>query len=381
MAPLMELLEKLSSGPQGMLLGALIGVIISAVFEDHLVRYRQRFTRAVGRMSGKIRNRVLRRDQAQADTFSIGGVRTPIHIVEGDGAQVIDEQRMSVIVNHEFAALPDDFRPWTEEIAAEQEERSGRGEQAFWNGPNYAVEGLSISRSALDELPEICLRLKESDYFSFLATQQLDREFPDGTTPRNRYLQENDPENVPTFMSCSFGTNVALVTADNQLIVARRSHRVGSRPNLWSSSANEGLSRQLDSDGRSAPDIYRVMRRGVDEELSISREEYRLELLAITVERHVHQWGAFFTGTLHTLTGSDVLARRSRGVPDKWESAELRLVPFTPASVFTFVAQEYKKGTLTPHLPVLVYLALVRRYGQRAVERNALGVLRRHGLA
>lgn len=251
----------------------------------------------------------------------------------------------------------------------------------FWYGPNYAVEGLSISRSTLDELPELCLRLKESDYFSFLATQQLDREFPDGTTPRGRYLQHEDPEDVPTFMSCSFGTNVALVTADNQLVVARRSHRVGSRPNLWSSSANEGLSRQLDSDGRTAPDIYRVMRRGVEEELSIGREEYRLELLAISVERQVHQWGAFFSGSLHGLTGNDVLGRRGRGVPDKWESSEIRLIPFNIASVFTFIAQETKSGEITPHLPVLLYLALVRRFGSRAVEREGLRVLKRHGLA
>ena len=62
---MMELLEWLSSGPQGMIVGALIGVIISAVFEDRLVRYLQRFTSAVGRMTGKTRSRVLRRDQAQ----------------------------------------------------------------------------------------------------------------------------------------------------------------------------------------------------------------------------------------------------------------------------------------------------------------------------
>lgn len=67
------------------------------------------------------------------------GLHPPPYTVEGDGTQVIDEQRVSVMVDHRFAELPSEIKPWVGEIAAEQAARKRRGEQSFWNGPTYAV--------------------------------------------------------------------------------------------------------------------------------------------------------------------------------------------------------------------------------------------------
>ena len=124
-------------------------------------------------------------------------------------------------------------------------------------------------------------------------------------------------------MCSSFGTNAAVLTADNFFIFAKRSAQVGSRPNVWSSSANEALSRDLDNRGRSVPNLYDVMRRGIKEELAIDEEEYKLEMLIVQIEMETHQWGASWLAKLHDLTGEDVIARRRRGVADKWEHSEL----------------------------------------------------------
>jgi hypothetical protein len=54
--------------------------------------------------------------------------------------------------------------------------------------PTYAVAGLSVDRYGIDEAPAVSLRLRESDYFTFLATQRLDRVLPDDRTGRHASL-------------------------------------------------------------------------------------------------------------------------------------------------------------------------------------------------
>jgi hypothetical protein len=215
------------------------------------------------------------------------------------------------------------------------------------------------------------------DYGNFLASQQLDRRFGDGTTPRSRYLEpyRGNPLEVPDFMSSSFGTNAAVLTADGYFIFCKRSAQVGSRPNVWSSSANEALSRTLDNRGRSAPNLYDVMRRGIKEELAIDQEEYILEMLIVQIETELHQWGASWLAILHDLTGEDVIARRLRGVADKWEHSELKLVYAEPENVLQFIQEKISAGEMAPQLP-LYFFALVRRYGRRRVERAAKKIFR-----
>jgi hypothetical protein len=227
----------------------------------------------------------------------------------------------------------------------------------------------------IDESPEICLRLAHGDYYTFLASQQFDRRFADGSTLRSRYLDPNDPRAAPAFMCCSFGTNVAVVTSDNLLVVQRRAQCVGSQPGTWSSSANEALSRQLDSRGRTAPNLYDVMRRGIAEELSISQSEYHLEMLAFNIDTQRLQWGALFVALLHELTGEEVLQRRSRGVPDKWEHDHVEFVRFEIEPVVRRLLRADRRDRWSSVGPPLFYLALVRRYGRATVERRAARIL------
>ena len=136
------------------------------------------------------------------------------------------------------------------------------------------------------------MTLEQSDYYTFLATQQLDRPLPDGKTPRQLYLDNVDVTSIPSFMSSSFGTYVAVITADNLALFSRRSGAVGAFPGRWDASANEALSRSLDSSGRTPPNLYDVARRGLCEELALCPTDYRIELLAFNIARHSNQWGA-----------------------------------------------------------------------------------------
>ena len=306
----------------------------------------------------------------RTEAFRWGPFWTPVIIVEGDGANVVAEDSVRVIVDRQKMDLPPELESWKEEVEADQEARRRRGDSHFWNGKSYAIDKVTISRKIDTEEPIVFLRLRHCDYYTFLATQQFDRAFPDGTTLRSRYLDERDPFSVPAFMSSSLGTNIAVITADQQLIFSRRSRTVGSHPGYWNSSANEALSRDIDSAGRNSPNLYDVARRGLREELTLEAGEYRLDMLALTVD-HRNQWGALFVAELLSVTGQEFLARRSRGVADKFEHDGHHLEPFDTYSVVKFMFAPERRDLWAPTAPALFFLTLVSRFGRLSVEQDS----------
>jgi hypothetical protein len=303
-------------------------------------------------------------------------LRTTVLIVEGDGQQVIDEQAVRVMVDPTDVILPDDVARLRQEVIEQQDTRRQAGLQGHWNGPSYAVVGLSIERNGIDESPGACLQLRSADYFTFLATQQLDRELDDGQTLRAKYLDPCPPTRPPDFMSASFGVYVAVITADDMVVFAKRSTNVGAFPGCWDASANEALSRSLDSHGRTPPSLYDVARRGLHEELGLDRAEYRLELLAFNIDRGTNQWGSMFAAFLHDVTSSDVADRRARGVADKWEHEEIDFARFTINDVIGYLLRSDRRTCWTPVAPALYYLTLARRFGRNKVERQAARTIR-----
>src|SRR5262249_41711037 len=151
--------------------------------------------------------------------------------------------------------VPSEVQAWRQEIADEQDRLKSEGRKHSWNGPTYALEGFVVGRQGVDENPEATLRLSDSDYYTYLAAQQLDRTMRDGKTLREKHLAPFEFSQIPPFMLCSFGTNMVVVTADDYVLFSMRSHRVRGNEGTWSVSANEALSRSLDSRGRSAPNL------------------------------------------------------------------------------------------------------------------------------
>ncbi|TXR96657.1 hypothetical protein EAO73_33505 [Streptomyces sp. col6] len=309
-------------------------------------------------------------------TFSLGPLRTDALIVEGDGERAIPAGNVRIEVLDEETELPQEMAGWRDEIEKESAGARDDGRTPPWNGPRYAVESLDVSRAASDERPEVRLRLRPTDYYTFLAAQQLDRAFADGTSPRSRYLDPDDVLRAPAFLQCSFGVNVAVVTADDSLLVTRRSGRVRMAPDLWNSSVNEGLARHIDSEGGNTPDLFAVARRGMREELSVEPEDYTLELLAFVLDVGRRQWGVHFCARLRDLTGADLRARMSRGVADRWEAGRIDYVPFRPVPVIGYLLDPERVGHWAPVAPSLFHLALVRAHGRAAVERAVAQVVR-----
>ncbi|MGX4690956.1 hypothetical protein JNUCC63_17520 [Streptomyces sp. JNUCC 63] len=356
-------------------MGAVIGMLFAVLFQQPLQDAWYRLRR---RSTSAIRSLGRREESGPAwRTFSLGPLQTSALIAEGDGESPIPPETVYVHVLDDEVELPSDMLSWRDEIAAESEHLRAEGRTPLWNGPRYAVESFDISRTALDERPEVHLRLRPTDYYTFLAAQQLDRRLPDGSTPRSRYLNPDEPLKAPPFLQCSFAVNVAVVTADDMLVVSQRSDRVRMAPGVWNSSVNEGLSRHIDSSGRSAPDLHAVSRRGMREELSLEPHEYSLDLLAFVLDIEKRHWSGHFYAKLKDLKSSDLQARMSRGVADRWEHQTIDYVPFRPAAVVRYMLRNDRVHRWAPLAPALFHLSLVHAYSRTLVERVEAQVIRR----
>ncbi|MFC9705083.1 hypothetical protein ACFTWD_30820 [Streptomyces sp. NPDC056943] len=358
------------------IVGAILGVVFATLFQQWT---QDLWFKVRRRSAGVVRSLTYRQEPGRAwAAFSLGPLHTPALIVEGDGDRGIAPESVHVQVLEGDAELPDEMVEWRDEIEAEENRAAEAGERRpVWNGPRYAVESVEVSRTALDEQSEVHLRLRPTDYYTFLAAQQLDRRLPDGTTPRGRYLDPDAPLTSPAFLQCSFATNIAVVTADHLLVVSRRSDRVRMAPGLWNSSVNEGLSRHIDSAGRNAPDLHSVARRGMREELAIEPHEYTLTLLAFVLDVSKRHWSAHFYARLTDLTGEQLQARMGRGVADRWEHGTIEYVPFRTADVTRYLLTPERLHRWAPLAPSLFHLALVHVHGRASVERAEAQVLRR----
>ncbi|MGW0467991.1 hypothetical protein ACWDX6_22425 [Streptomyces sp. NPDC003027] len=356
--------------------GAILGVVFATLFQQWTQDVWFRIRR---RSAGVVRSLTFRERQGRAwSTFSLGPLHTSALIVEGDGDRAIAPESIHVQVLDGEIALPEEMAGWRDEIEAEEARASAAGERApVWNGPRYAVESLEVSRTALDERSEVHLRLRPTDYYTFLAAQQLDRRLPDGSTPRSRYLDPEEPLTAPAFLQCSFGVNIAVVTSDHLLVVSRRSDRVRMAPGVWNSSVNEGLSRHIDSAGRNAPDLYAVARRGMREEMSLEPHEYTLSLLAFVLDVDKRHWSAHFYARLGDMTGDQLQSRLSRGVADRWEHQSIEYVPFRSADVARYLLRPDRIHRWAPVAPALFHLALVHVHGRASVERAEAQAVRR----
>ncbi|GGY25672.1 hypothetical protein [Streptomyces omiyaensis] len=358
------------------ILGAILGVVFATLFQQWTQDVWFKVRR---RAAGKVRSLTYRAADGGAwGTFSLGPLRTSALIVEGDGERPIAPEAVHVRVMDGEVELPAELAPWRAEIEAEEARASAAGERRpVWNGERYAVEAVEVTRTPPDEASEVHLRLRPTDYYTFLAAQQLDRRLPDGSTPRGRWLDPDAPLTAPAFLQCSFGVNVAVVTSDDLLVINRRGDGVRTAPGLWNSSVNEGLARPTDSAGRHAPDLHAVARRGMREELSLEPHEFTLSLLAFVLDVDARMWSAHFYARLTGMTGEELRARTGRGVADRWEHSATEYVPFRTADVARHLLAPERRHRWAPLAPALFHLALVHVHGRASVERAEAAAVRR----
>jgi len=352
-----------------LVLGAIIGVIFTVLFEKSFERWwlsiKTRVGQRVRRLLGS--GRVV---LPQPHEFTMGRVASNFTVVEGTGEDEYKEENIRCHYDPEDLKLPDDLAAIKAEIAAEQENAREAGQDYYWNGPWYALEKFTRSRTLYEEDMILDLWFRPTDYYSFLATSMsLDRYVIDDQrnrlTVREKYLKDVTWDSVVPYLATTFGIQVAIITRDGFLIVSERSSRVGAWRGHFNASVNEALSRVADWDESGNPSPYRAAVRGAKEELNIDLEPSIIRFLTFGTENIHYQWGLLGMARVG-FTATRIRERRTTGTKDKWENETLHYIPFTVQTVVDFVLGHFP---WTPGGLTCILHTLIHEFGRDDVEK------------
>ncbi|WP_104166079.1 hypothetical protein [Arthrobacter sp. SX1312] len=304
------------------------------------------------RTFGRIHRRRRRREESRfigaSETFTVGAAKHEIYVrqfaVEGfrpehlETGTVPSESSATLV-----ARLPPRMRPaLAPQLAEDIEEKrkSLERDPGAWNAEKLALRRIEVSREPSRELPMLKLHFARTDYASFqVVASAWEKRFTTGL--EGGELRGEELLDVLPGLSNSFGINLTVETADDQLLLTRRSGKTSGGRNLRHISVNEGMA-LVDQDLKNGlPDPYRTALRGIAEELGVDlegepdiRERITFHSLVCDVTRY--EWALLghvnLTQTQWT-NASFIHARKFGMGPDDWESSSLEFIPMEKAAV------------------------------------------------
>lgn len=298
--------------------------------------------------------------------FSFGELKTTWMVLDGDGIAEYTPTTLQCHYDPQSGQMASEIEAEKERIEQEQKQNKEAGKPFQWNGQNYNLFRVLISREPKEENMTLDLWFKPSDYYTSLATyRNLDKQ-----DFREKYFPDKDwiyPS--PSFVN-SIGVNLTVITADNHVILTQRSATQGIRPRMFSNSVSESASRPVDRGTISlAPDLYRCASRGLFEELGLREgkdfESSQIIFLCFGVDTQYALYGP--RGMIKTQkTSSEILRGWHNGVKDRMESKKLHVLPFNPKDVASFVLSH--EPWFPGALPGL-YFTLAHEFGREEVDK------------
>ena len=236
-----------------------------------------------------------------------------------------------------WSRLPQPVRPMALEDLLEKvddERRAIETQPGAWNARRFALRRATVTRVGDEEKPAIHLTFGESDYATHRVVSRAWAALYRGEDGPE--LDEPALRSVMGGLSHSFGVNLTIETADDSLILTRRSGLTSRAHGLRHISVNEGMSLE-DKDIHGYPDPYATAVRGIREELGVDlaahRDKVVFHSLILDVTRY--EWALLGHVDLRGTEFTDGAFRMQRGMglsSDDWESDELSLGPWTAAS-------------------------------------------------
>jgi hypothetical protein len=215
---------------------------------------------------------------------------------------------------------------------AKKKEELESTESRFWNGSQLALQQITRRRDPAVEEPILVLDFVNKDYANFQVVGELLEHLKETGALADfmsRSLDQPDP-----LASTDFGLIINVVTADNKVLITRRSKEAYSWNGFWHIAVAESLAKQ-DADTGGYIDFYKVVHRALEEELGIkiADETVRRATTFHSLNVHItrHSWMLFanvnLNGTQYTF--EQIRFQRSSGAGrDHWESNDLRAVDF-----------------------------------------------------
>ncbi|MCC3294926.1 hypothetical protein LJ756_09850 [Arthrobacter sp. zg-Y411] len=297
------------------------------------------------------RQRRLRRETrllGSGETFAVGAAKHEIYVRQFAVDGFRPEHLFSATLPAQSAGglvdrLPTRLQPGGAadlERMIEDKRRELDAAPGAWNAEMLALRRLEVSRVGSHELPALKLHYAKTDYASFqVISSEWEKRFAEGLAG-GEILGEELLDVLPG-LSHSFGINLTIETADDHLLLTRRSAKTSGGRNLRHISVNEGMA-LMDLDPKTGlPDPYRTALRGISEELGIDLENEpdirnRITFHGLICDVTRYEWALLGHVNL-TQTGwtnaSFIAARRLGMGPDDWESNGLEFIPMTKAAV------------------------------------------------
>jgi hypothetical protein len=160
-----------------------------------------------------------------------------------------------------------------------------------------------------------------------------------------------------------------VVTADQQIILMRRSSSVAFYPNHWSASFEEtmnapGLNRKGQPSRSDDADFFAGALRGLEEELAVSRDDVEsIKVLSLNVEYLTLSMDAITVIKLR-LSGEEI---RENWVVEAWDRDEASKFALLPAHLPTVVEKLFSRTLWHPTARMRLIQFLFHTYGVKAV--------------
>lgn len=359
--------------------GAILGLILSAFFQDTLKAWLDRRRRLRHR-------RAIRRSQVESGgAISIAGHLTEVYLVEGDGDTVLEPAHVSLSLRAQRVVLPPILAVASKRVAAQLKAAKQMSDMITpWNSSSLvALSRYQVSRTPMGEGSVLRLTVHPVDYATFVAANlNLDMEIEDqsrlGTAPRTTTLRRDFlpthtavmkavREPIP-FLANGVGVLLLAFTDDNKVILVRRRLQSQARPGERDVSVVEGINVDHDSVAAGSLSVYAAGRRGCLEELGVEVRADAIQVLGFAVDMAYYQWS--FLGLVDLKhTADEVVTLHNLHAKDRWEG-KLEVVDADPLVVFDILRrdQSWDLGL------VAAYLALGKKCGsfpqvEKAAER------------
>jgi hypothetical protein len=324
------------------------------------------------------------RPQLLVDTTSkvvvvgMNSMRIPVEIVYS--AKVGDNY--SPITIHSQAnpaleySLPEDLKPAREAYSLEQARKAEAKQPHSWNGPIFRLRGWDLTPTPEGRSKTLVLNIDQGEYFDFVITHLKMKEIrvADAAgreiTAWEKYIEPHhlnfDGQPNPC-LSNMFGVSLTAITTDGYAILNRRSKRNAVVPEYMHVSVAESTKAPDDAAEDRAMLVYNTAVRGLKEELCISGFDRRhIEFLALIHSRELAQFDV--VGAVRLPYSKEDMSRKIAGCSDhKFENQRMEFVPFTPASIASFMQRE---SAWSPFAAASLLIALQYEFGTPEVDRE-----------
>lgn len=318
----------------GALTGGVVGVVLERLLgppiDSIVLRSSRKFTRQRS-------ERLLKKANIDAAVLPVGDDFVYVHAFNPAGLTIRTRTLPDQNWAQRWEDLPEDLRPAEPQLLLDQltaVRKEIKCDSSQWNEERFGLARIHHGRDDSKDRPTFELKFHPTDYAASNVMRRwyMERRGPD----RLLSMPHDDLSRVLPGMSHSFGVNATVLTADDHLILVRRSSRSSSARVKRHVSVNEGMN-ATDVDSYGNPDVVSALIRGLDEELGLKQVAHdQVTFHSFILDATRYQWALLGHVDLRDtdITAADVDVRRKAGLSaDAWENQRIYAIPATPKAV------------------------------------------------